>query len=49
MIQTVLRQVGETLPAALNANPNNFMDNRYAQTLDQRDLYTELDRLFKPR
>ena len=49
MIQTVLRQVGETLPAALNANPNDFMDNRYAQTLDQRGLYTELDRLFKPR
>ena len=49
MIQTVLRQVGETLPAALGANPMDFMDNRYAQTLDQRGLYTELDRLFKPR
>lgn len=49
MIQTVLRQVGETLPAALNANPNDFMDNRYAQSLDQRGLYAELDRIFKPR
>ncbi|MDP9129952.1 MAG: ABC transporter substrate-binding protein [Candidatus Binatota bacterium] len=49
MIQTVLRQVGEILPAALAANPMDFMDNRYAQTLDQRGLYTELDRLFKPR
>lgn len=49
MIQTVLRQVGETVPAALNANPNDFMDNRYAQTLDQRGLYIELDRMFKPR
>jgi len=49
MIQTVLRQVGETLPAALNTNPLDFMDNRYAQTLDQRGLYTELDRIFKPR
>ena len=49
MIQTVLRQVGETVPAALNANPNDFMDNRFAQILDQRGLYTELDRAFKPR
>jgi len=49
MIQTVLRQVGETVPAALNANPNDFMDNRYAQTLEQRGLYLELDRIFKPR
>ncbi len=49
MIQTVLRQVGETVPAALNANPLDFMDNRYAQTLDQRGLYAELDRIFKPR
>ncbi len=49
MIQTVLRQVGETVPAALHANPNDSMDNRYAQTLDQRGLYAELDRMFKPR
>ena len=35
--------------AALNANPNDFIDNRYAQILDQRGLYAELDRTFKPR
>lgn len=49
MIQTVLRQVGETLPAALSANPNDFFDNRYIQILDQRGVYAELDRTFKPR
>jgi len=49
MIQTVLRQVGESLPAALNANPVDFIDNRYIQTLDQRGLFAELDRTFKPR
>jgi hypothetical protein len=49
MIQTVLRQVGESLPAALNANPADFIDNRYIQTLDQRGLFTELDQAFKPR
>jgi ABC-type nitrate/sulfonate/bicarbonate transport system substrate-binding protein len=49
MIQTVLRQVGETLPAALNANPVDFIDNRYIQTLDQRGLFAELDRIFQPR
>jgi ABC-type nitrate/sulfonate/bicarbonate transport system substrate-binding protein len=49
MIQTVLRQVGETLPAALNANPVDFIDNRYIQTLDQRGVFAELDRIFKPR
>ena len=49
MIQTVLQQMSETLPAALNANPNDFIDNRYAQLLDQRGLYAELDRTFKPR
>jgi hypothetical protein len=49
MIQTVLQQMSETVPAALNANPNDFIDNRYAQLLDQRGLYAELDRTFKPR
>jgi hypothetical protein len=49
MIQTLLRQVGETLPAALNANPVDFIDNRYIQTLDQRGLFAELDRIFKAR
>ena len=49
MIQTVLRQVGESLPAALNANPVDFIDNRYIQTLDQRGFFAELDRTFKPR
>jgi len=49
MIQTVLRQVGESLPAALNANPADFIDNRYIQTLDQQGLFAELDRTFKPR
>lgn len=49
MIQTVLRQMGETTPAALNANPNDFIDNRYAQILDQRGLYAELERMLKPR
>src|SRR5262245_12828111 len=49
MIQTVLRQMGETLPAALNASPNEFFDNRCAQMLEQRGLYQELDRMFKPR
>ena len=49
MIQTVLRQVGETLPAALSANPNDFFDNRYIQILEQRGVYAELDRTFKPR
>ena len=49
MIQTVLRQVGETLPAALNANPVDFIDNRYIQTLDQQGLFAELERTFKPR
>lgn len=37
------------LPCSLGANPNDFMDNRYAQSLDQRGLYLELDRQFKPR
>ena len=49
MIQTVLRQVGETLPAALNANPADFIENRYIQMLDQRGWFAELDRTFKPR
>jgi ABC-type nitrate/sulfonate/bicarbonate transport system substrate-binding protein len=49
MIQTVLRQVGETLPAALNANPTDFIENRYIQMLDQRGWFAELDRTFKPR
>jgi ABC-type nitrate/sulfonate/bicarbonate transport system substrate-binding protein len=49
MIQTVLRQVGESLPAALNANPADFIDNRYIQMLDQRGVFAELDRTFKPR
>jgi len=49
MIQTVLRQVGESLPAALNANPVDFIDNRYIQTLDQQGLFAELERTFKPR
>lgn len=49
MIQTVLRQVGETLPAALNASPADFIENRYIQMLDQRGWFAELDRTFKPR
>jgi len=49
MIQTVLREVGETLPAALNANPADFIENRYIQMLDQRGWFAELDRTFKPR
>ena len=49
MIQTVLRQVGETLPAALNANPTDFIENRYIQMLEQRGFFAELDRIFKPR
>jgi ABC-type nitrate/sulfonate/bicarbonate transport system substrate-binding protein len=49
MIQTVLRQVGETLPAALNANPTDFIENRYIQMLEQRGFFAELDRTFKPR
>jgi ABC-type nitrate/sulfonate/bicarbonate transport system substrate-binding protein len=49
MIQTVLRQVGETLPAALNTKPVDFIDNHYIQTLDQQGLFAELDRTFKPR
>jgi len=49
MMQTVLRQVGETLPAALHANPVDFIDNRYIQMLDQRGFFAELDRTFKPR
>jgi ABC-type nitrate/sulfonate/bicarbonate transport system substrate-binding protein len=49
MIQTVLRQVGETLPAALNANPADFIENRYIQMLDQRGWFAELDRTFRAR
>lgn len=49
MIQTVLRQVAETLPAAQNANPADFIDNRYIQTLEQRGLYVELERTLKQR
>ena len=49
MIQTVLRQVAETLPAAQNANPADFIENRYIQTLEQRGLYTELERTLKQR
>jgi len=49
MIQTVLRQVGESLPAALNLNPVDLIDNRYIQTLDQQGLFADLNRTFKPR
>jgi hypothetical protein len=41
--------MGDAVPAALNANPNDFFENRYAHMLDQRGLYQELDRMFKPR
>jgi len=47
MIQTVLRQVAETVPAAQNANPADFIDNRYVQILEQRGVYAELERTFK--
>ena len=49
MIQTVLRQVAETLPAAQNANPADFIENRYIPTLEQRGVYGELERAFKQR
>ena len=45
----VLRQVAETLPAAQNANPADFIENRYIQTLEQRGVYGELERAFKQR
>ena len=49
MIQTVLRQVAETLPAAQHANPADFIENRYIQILEQRGLYTDLERSLKPK
>jgi len=49
MIQTVLRQVAETVPAAQNANPADFIDNRYIQILEQRGLYLELERTLKQK
>ena len=49
MIQTVLRQVAETLPAAQNANPADFIENRYIQILEQRGMYVELERTLKQR
>ena len=49
MIQTVLRQVCESLPATLNLNPADLIDNRYIQTLDQQGLFADLNRTFKPR
>jgi len=49
MIQTVLRQVAETLPAAQHANPADFIENRYIQTLEQRGLYADLERTLKQK
>lgn len=49
MIQTVLRQVAETLPAAQNANPSDFIENRYIQILEQRGMYVELERTLTQR
>ncbi|MBI4488619.1 MAG: ABC transporter substrate-binding protein [Deltaproteobacteria bacterium] len=47
MIQTVLRHLSETVPAAQNANPAHFFDNRYIQALEQKGLYRELDKKLK--
>ncbi|HEY7163626.1 MAG TPA: ABC transporter substrate-binding protein [Candidatus Binatia bacterium] len=49
MIQTVLRQVAETVPAAQNANAADFIDNRFVQILEQRGVYTDLERTFKQK
>jgi hypothetical protein len=45
----VLRQVAETLPAAQHANPADFIENRYIQTLEQRGLYADLERTLKQK
>ncbi len=49
MIQTVLRQVAETLPAAQNANAGDFIDNHYIQILEQRGVYADLERTLKQK
>lgn len=49
MIQTVLRQIAETVPAAQNANPAIFIDNRYIQALEQKGLYADLEEMVKRR